>query len=689
MRTLLLDNYDSYTYNLFQLLAVVAGREPIVAHNDELSLSAIEALAPGAIVISPGPGTPEHPHDLGVGAELIRRSRRPILGVCLGHQAIAWVWGGRIAPAPEIVHGGLSRIRHDNSPLFAAIPQGFEAVRYHSLVAEDLPASLEACAWTDDDIVMALRHRELPQWGVQFHPESICSEHGATLIENFLRLARAYSGEVTAPRSRNRPRTRSRSKSVTGDRRRERLELFSRCLDWCRDPEDAFVGLFAASTAAFWLDSSRAPSEIGRFSFMGDASGPFARVFSYDLEGQRLHETGTRRRARTYKESVFDYLERELERLRVETCDLPFDFAGGFVGYLGYELKAETGGEIAHDSPYPDAAFVLADRFIVFDHAERQIWLVELREKGASGDGWLDATETALRALPPASGALTALNPPALFQADLAPDDYLAAIASCRHELECGESYEICLTTQLRAEGELDPLVSYLALRRLNPAPFAAYLRFGDLAVLSSSPERLLRLDREHLLETRPIKGTAARSSDPAEDERRAIALRASAKTKAENLMIADLMRNDLGRVCEIGSVEVPALMAVESYMNVHQLVTTVTGRLREDASAVDALRAVFPAGSMTGAPKIRTMQIIDELEPCARGVYSGCLGYLSLTGTLDMSVVIRTLTSRAGQHAIGTGGAITVLSDPLEELAELELKAEPLLRALATELRV
>jgi para-aminobenzoate synthetase len=672
MRTLLIDNYDSFTFNLFHLLGEVNGQEPIVVRNDDLAWEELAALPVDNIVISPGPGRPEHEGDVGISLQVLQRAEVPVLGVCLGHQALAHVAGGAIDHAPEVMHGRLSPIHHDGRGLFAGIPQGFAAVRYHSLVVGGLPAELRVTAWTPDEVVMGLEHASRPLWGVQFHPESISTEHGRTLLRNFRDLTR----ERRRPAA-HMARAPARPTGAT--------RVHHRTLDaWC-DPEAAFVALYGARDHAVWLDSSRVERRLARFSFMGAPEGPLGQIVRYDVADGLLTVQRADGREELH-ESVLDYCERELARLRADASDLPFDFTCGFAGYLGYELKADLGGQLVHRSALPDAALLLCDRLIAFDHAEQCVHLLALAdaEGAALADAWLAATERELEGLagrPPP--ALAPQPAPLSFVAREDRDAYLANIAACKHEIFEGETYEICLTTELHGDGAIDPLAAYRALRARNPAPHAALLRLGDVSVLSSSPERFLRVDRERIVESKPIKGTAPRAAHPAEDAYRGAALAADEKSRAENLMIVDLVRNDLGRVCALGSVDVPALMAIESYATVHQLVTTVRGRLRDDATAIDCVRAAFPGGSMTGAPKLRTMKIIDRLEGGPRGVYSGALGFLSVNGTADLSIVIRTLVASRHGLQIGAGGAIVAASDPDAEHDEMLLKARAVLAAV------
>jgi para-aminobenzoate synthetase len=260
---------------------------------------------------------------------------------------------------------------------------------------------------------------------------------------------------------------------------------------------------------------------------------------------------------------------------------------------------------------------------------------------------------------------------------------YLDRIADCLEEIRNGESYEICLTNAVTAPLTIDPARTFSLLRRSSPVPYGALLEFPDVAILSASPERFLTVGPDRLVESKPIKGTRPRGATPADDEALHDDLATNAKDRAENLMIVDLIRNDLNRVCEIGTVHVPKLFDVETYAPVHQLVSTIRGTMRPEASAVDCVRETFPGGSMTGAPKLRTMQIIDRLEDGPRGFYSGALGWFGLSGAADLSIVIRTLTATKGSVSFGVGGAVVALSDAEEEFEETVVKSRAMVTAL------
>jgi para-aminobenzoate synthetase len=333
---------------------------------------------------------------------------------------------------------------------------------------------------------------------------------------------------------------------------------------------------------------------------------------------------------------------------------------------------------------------IFADRAIVFDHELREIYLLALVDDGdtASATEWFDRTQHTLDELAePTPDDLDDKVPPpespgTLDEGKLRHDKerYLKLISECHKEIDAGESYETCLTNMLHGTGTFSAWAAYRLLRRQNPVPFGALLRFDPLSVLSSSPERFVRIGTDGAVESKPIKGTRPRSSFASEDERLRTELANDPKDRAENLMIVDLVRHDLSQCAEVGSVRADSLFEVESYTTVHQLVSTVRAKLRPDRSAVDCVRTAFPPGSMTGAPKIRTMQIIDRLEEGPRGIYSGGLGYFSLNGAADFSVVIRTITMTQNEVSFGTGGAITTLSDPDAEFEETAVKTAPLL---------
>ncbi|MFF7729207.1 aminodeoxychorismate synthase component I [Streptomyces sp. NPDC008001] len=675
MRTLLVDNYDSFTYNLFHCLAEVNGREPEVVTNDDKTWQTSRLTAFDNVVISPGPGTPERETDFGICREILRHGGLPTLGVCLGHQGIALLYDGEVGRAPEPYHGRVSPVVHDGTDLFAGLPSPFAAVRYHSLAVRRLPPALEVTARTPDGIVMGLRHRQRPLWGVQFHPESVGSEHGHRLLDNFRRLSELSStGRKRATRPAPRPKEEPRAPE-------RRLRVLAAALPTRWDDEVVFDRLFRRGPHAYWLDSSSRDARTGRFSLMGDASGPLARTAAADVHSSTV-TVRSRHATEVVTGEFLDWLDRDLRATRTEVPSLPSDFALGWVGYLGYGLKAECGGEPGHRPGEPDATMVFADRALVLDHATGTTHLLALAEDGAESAArtWLDTTARRLTALAGLS-PFPARRPgsPGALELRHDRDAYLRLIDACQEQITAGESYEICLTNMAETGGVQDPWESYRFLRRTSPAPFGALLSFGALSVLSTSPERFLRIDREGRAESRPIKGTRPRGATPQEDARLAEDLATDEKDRAENLMIVDLVRNDLGRCAEVGSVEAKDVFRVESYAKVHQLVSTVRAKLREDRSAVDCVRAAFPPGSMTGAPKIRTMQIIDALEEGPRGVYAGAIGYFSLTGAADLSVVIRTAVVTPDRIRYGVGGAVIALSDPEAEYEETAVKAAPL----------
>jgi para-aminobenzoate synthetase component 1 len=423
------------------------------------------------------------------------------------------------------------------------------------------------------------------------------------------------------------------------------------------DPAAAFTTMFGDKTDVVWLDSG--PEATAGRSYLGQAS----RVITSATHG-----------------SLIDFLRSELAEDRHGT-DRSDGFALGWVGWLGYETRFETMDvPRTRTSPYPDGALVYLDRAIEFDHGTREVSLLSLEED----DGWRGSVAEAFKSLPELVEGPTAV-PPRRFSATWrdTDDEYLAKIRACQAAIAAGDAYLLCLTTEVRVDATPDPVATYLALRASSPSHHGALLRVGELALLSASPEQFLTVSPAGDIESRPIKGTRPRGATADEDAVLATELATSEKERAENLMIVDLMRNDIGRVSRIGSVDVPSLLAVESYAQVHQLVSTVRGRLESGLSPMDAVVACFPAGSMTGTPKSSATRILDSLEGAPRGIYSGAFGYFGLDGGIDLAMVIRSIVISPAGATVGTGGGITALSDPDEELAEVKLKAAALLRVL------
>ncbi|WP_308464830.1 anthranilate synthase component I family protein [Rathayibacter soli] len=468
-------------------------------------------------------------------------------------------------------------------------------------------------------------------------------------------------------------------------------------------PADAFLALYASVDNTFWLD--RGVSATDGVSYMGEAAAAArdgAEIRSIVTASVATHTVRLRAPdgslARERHESVFDFLDREIGGAAVaadvggDDASIALSIVPAWIGWLGYEAGADAAGAPVAASRTPDAALLFADRAIAFDHAHRSITLTAAPRPGAKH--WIEATRRKLAARAGAPIGARTSNPSASTgSAPTEPtspvnarwrhnaQEYLDLIAQAQAAITRGDAYQLCLTNELRIDAVVDPAEAYLALRQASPTRNGGYLRIAGVSVLSASPEQFLSIDRAGTIITRPIKGTRPRGANAAEDAMWAAELLGSEKERAENLMIVDLMRNDIGRVARLGSVAVRDLLTVESYAQVHQLVSTVQAQLADGATSVAAVRACFPAGSMTGAPKLSAMRILHSLEGGPRGVYAGCFGALSVDGRVALSMVIRSIVADASGLSIGAGGGITALSVPEEELAEVRLKAAVLAR--------
>eukprot|EP01031_Cornospumella_fuschlensis_P025827 gene25827-31191_t len=760
-RTLLIDNYDSYTYNLFQLIASVSGVEPYVLYNDAFGASwndVVERSPPfHNIVISPGPGHPSNPMDFGICQDAINYAPVPILGVCLGHQGLVTANGGSVVKAPTPMHGRLSTIYHSNNWIFAGVKNGSSAVRYHSLVAETpLPDELEVTAWTPDGLIMGLQHKTKPHYGVQFHPESIKTSIGWKIIENFINISKNYRSGRRYASPPIAPVVPAHSRKYTpqsplaipssfslGNEAEKRAYVYSfDASAYSVSVIDVFDRLFGNVTTSFFLDSEcagpeasyPAPSAKGSgMSIMGAPNSRGSYVVDYSHSGQltkkRYDErTGGLDNGTVVNASLLEFIRQEVSKqpaIKVYMDDklcgndalskLNGLIHGGMFGYLSYEMGLEV-EDLLSSTPtkcrdkrtnkkLPLGFFIVPSVFIAYNHDSKVFYAVgveiddcdystSVSDSGSCAKRLLQAVKEIMKSSGSIDGhsllSENSNNKGNTLVAWKGKKAYKNDIKECLRHITNGDTYEVCLTMQfhgkfnaIRSNKKCPALATYQRLRRFNPAPYACFIKnnykddpLAGFAICCSSPERYLKIEQDGSISSKPIKGTARRDLDNlAHDVAIAEKLHSDEKSQAENLMITDLVRNDLGRVCEIGSVHVPSLMSIESYATVHQMVSTITGKLRADKDVVDAIVATFPGGSMTGAPKLRTMQIIRSLEPFPRGIYAGSIGYISLTGSMDMNIVIRTAVLQGENITIGAGGAIVALSDPDEEIEEVMLK--------------
>ena len=680
----ILDNYDSFTYNLYQYFGEI-GEKVIVRRRDECSLEEIDRLAPDLIVISPGPCAPKDAR-LSLAAIDYFKSKIPILGVCLGHQAIGEVFGAEVIRAQTPVHGKVSSITHDGKGVFENLPNPLTVTRYHSLALNraTLPDELVITAETKDGEIMGVRHRVLPVEGVQFHPEAILTEAGHALLQNAVNHARAWKKEQ---RELNSP---WQIRSFTSNQ-----------------PPVKFLESFQQSPFPFFLDSGEKYGELGRYSFLG--AYPFLQASAY-RDFVELYWPNLQKREQISlimddgnlkpDRGSLAVLDTLLQRFKQEN-QTPFPFAGGAVGFISYDLKNELEqlASLAKDDlALPLWRLAWYDGILIYDHHTSEYHLVAC---GMTEDGQcrpelartrLDRLEDKIKDLKQNTNTfekiktLESSNPfdkVNSVHSYVSKKKYLANLQTVIDYIYAGDIYQANLSQRFSLPYSGDAFSLYQSLHEQNPAPFAAFLPYDDFQILSSSPERFVKIDTKGCIETRPIKGTRPRGTTSEKDRLLAKELQNSAKDRAELTMIIDLERNDLGRICEYGSVRVKDLIRLEKYPTVWHQVSTICGNLKPGLRTSEILKAIYPGGSITGAPKIRAMEIIEELEPYKRGIYTGSIGYLGFDGAWDLNIVIRTILLQDGQAYFHGGGGIVADSAPSAEYEETLDKVRALIRVL------
>ena len=442
----------------------------------------------------------------------------------------------------------------------------------------------------------------------------------------------------------------------------------------CETPVSAYLKL-RGDGPSFLLESAEQGQRFGRWSFLGCRPRTTIR-----LDGGVLTVGGERRDA----EDPYAAVAGELERYRVAPLEGLPPFAGGAVGLFGYDLVRHAEPTVGPGNPddlgMPDMALMISDVLVAFDHLRHEVTVLANVFVEDDVDGAYSAAAGAIaevleRLAEPVPRFRAAEREAPSFTSNIGSEGYAAAVERCKEYIRAGDAYQVVPSQRWSADVPVDAFSIYRGLRTINPSPYMYFLDFEDFEIAGASPEALIKISGRRA-EQRPIAGTRPRADTVEEDLRRADELLADEKERAEHVMLVDLARNDLGKVCEYGSVTVDELMVVETYSHVLHIVSSVSGTLRDGVSAMDGLRAALPAGTLSGAPKIRAMQIIDELEPVRRGPYGGSVGYLSYTGDLDTCIYIRSALVKDGRVHVQAGAGIVTDSDAQSEVRETEAKA-------------
>lgn len=713
MSLLLVDSYDSFTCNLKHLVEKATGARVVTTHNDSYSLPADSADldeligSVDAVIIGPGPGSPNNAADIGIIPYIYKMfPAKPILGICLGFQTLCLENGESMGYLAAPIHGQIHEIEVvDDSDLFKGFPTHFGSVRYHSIFI-DTPSdpelsSIQPLAFHKDDIsgdqvLMAARHKQNPHFGVQYHPESICSTWGEQLVANFWSMCQVdHEGSANLLLKdshvvKNVPFIDTYKSSSHFDYQYKKLNIPS-----CVSILDICDSLQNGGLDTLLLNSAFTP---GEWSIIGLPVKEESPVITHSTESPELVLRSTWKGTKTNidkTENVFQYIanfmaERyyvpSIEDKELATCP----FTGGLIGYISYEegqfiqldkLKKLTASNV------DDTKLCFVERFIAVNQ-KHEAFVVSIKPQDTD---FVSETCTKLQAITSPFPFVPIETSNVLIKTP-SKEKYFKSFHKSQEYLKSGDSYELCLTCPTTLHFPPENTAStwdiYKTLVRKNPSPYSAFLDFGSSSLLSTSPERFISWNEESC-EMRPIKGTLRKA--PGIDMAEAVKRLKIPKEMGENLMIVDLIRHDLFTLLE--NVTVDKLMEVEEYKTLFQLVSVIKGTFKDESKfkGIDVLYHCLPPGSMTGAPKKRSVELLHELEHNERrGLYSGVCGYYSVNDVADWSVIIRSLFSYADDllnknnervFRCGAGGALTVLSTDEGEWEEMHVKFDSVLQ--------
>lgn len=699
LQILLIDCYDSYTFNLYDLLYKASENAcVIVVHWDKMSPDLWEDILQfDAIVVGPGPG---HPAEYSSILNRIWQLNIPVMGICLGFQSLALYHGATIERMPNLPwHGRVSSVTTSNTFIFDGI-SAVKGMRYHSLYANKIPIdSLQILAQSDEDnIVMSIKATNFPHFGILYHPESVGSSESLKIFKNFLSLADTPNIQCVN----------SFSKSANGFSHNlnrydispaafilksgsPSLQIHSVEIPWV-EPLALADCIQKSGDPICFLDSAKKP---GRYSILGILTGPLARIIHYEkatntTEIRICKDNSFVRINNDLWSTVADFMNQH-KAIKPDT-NLPF--YGGIMGIIGYECSDLSTKSVSNAS-FPldfqqttvDAELAFVDRSFVFDLETKKLFVQTLTPLNETCSEWwgellASTCNTKLDNLS-CLHSFDGKQNFGLVQSFPKKEVYCESVKACQEHLLAGDSYEMCLTdtTFVSAPPELSDFEMYMRARSLNPATFAGFVRLNHFTLLCCSPERFLQFRDDRCLFS-PIKGTLKREGHMSLEEARKKLL--NEKDMGELNMIIDLIRNDLHQLAKKNSVHVPELYSVEEHSNVYSLLSNIYGRIESPITAWDVLSKSFPPGSMTGAPKLRSVRMLEPLEQHGRGIYSGTLGYWDVTGSAEFNVIIRSAFKyKADDYwRIGAGGAVTILSSPEGEYEEMVLKANSILPA-------